>query len=212
MKNIASIRREYSLKFLDENSVSRDPILQFTSWWEEALESELTEVNAMTLSTVDENGRPSSRIVLLKDYGARGFVFFTNYNSRKANHLLKNPFASLVFFWPELERQVRVEGRAGKLSAEENDAYFRTRPFESRIGALASPQSEVVPDREFLEKRFQQLSTELRDKEIACPPTWGGFCIDPQRIEFWQGRKGRLHDRICYIKRTSDWEIIRLAP
>ncbi len=212
MNSIASIRREYSRQVLNESAVSADPVIQFASWWKEALESEVTEVNAMTLSTVDEHNRPSSRIVLLKDFSEEGFVFFTNYNSRKAQQLLLNPYASLVFFWPELERQVRIEGRAAQTSYEANDTYFRSRPLESRIGALASPQSSVIESREVLEDRFRELSAEFQDKEISCPEHWGGFAVKPERMEFWQGRPGRLHDRICYINTNGNWEIVRLAP
>jgi pyridoxamine 5'-phosphate oxidase len=198
---------------LNENEIERDPIKLFELWFEEAIAAKLPMPDAMTLATVAADGRPAARMVLLKQVDGYGFVFFTNYQSSKARQLESHPYAALVFFWPELERQVRVEGRVSKTSAEESAAYFKTRPRESQIGAWASPQSEVIPGREVLEQRARELAEQYHDREIECPPYWGGYRLRPDRIEFWKGRVGRLHDRISYELQPDDsWTIKRLAP
>ncbi len=211
--SIASIRRDYQLKSLSEQDVLTDAIQQFTIWWEEALKAEIDEVNAMTVSTTKADGRPTSRIVLLKGYDEKGFVFFTNYDSHKGQELIRKPFASLLFFWKELERQVRIEGKCEKISTEESDAYFYSRPLGSRLGAWASPQSQVIPNREVLENQAEQLTLKYSDGIVPRPPHWGGFRVVPHSIELWQGRSNRLHDRILYTKNeSSNWGIARLAP
>lgn len=210
--NIADIRKEYKQRSLDESDVVKDPVQQFSKWWEEAINSGIDEVNAMTLATADATGKPSARIVLLKGVDENGFVFFTNYNSHKGENIAANPFASLVFFWKELERQVRIEGTISKVSAEESDAYFNSRPAGSRIGAWASPQSKVIASRQVIEKKVQELEKDFDGKIIERPQHWGGYVVTPQVIEFWQGRPSRLHDRIRYTKVENGWKIERLAP
>lgn len=210
--NIADIRKEYKQRSLDESDVVKDPVQQFSKWWEEAINSRIDEVNAMTLATADATGKPSARIVLLKGVDENGFVFFTNYNSHKGEDIAANPFASLVFFWKELERQVRIEGTISKVSAEESDAYFNSRPAGSRIGAWASPQSKVIASRQVIEKKVQELEKDFDGKTIERPQHWGGYVVIPQVIEFWQGRPSRLHDRIQYTKVGNAWKIERLAP
>ena len=212
MSNIAAIRKEYMLRSLSENDVNKNPMKQFAAWWDDAIDSNIEEVNAMTLATVNEQGYPSSRIVLLKDFNENGFVFFTNYESRKGKSLSIHPKVSIVFFWKELERQIRVEGVVEKISEEESTAYFTSRPVESKIGAWASPQSEVIESRDFLESRFKNFEEKYSEIEIPKPPHWGGYIVKPSRIEFWQGRPGRLHDRIEYNKNNEGWTIDRLAP
>jgi pyridoxamine 5'-phosphate oxidase len=210
--DIANLRTEYKMEVLDERDVKADAIEQFSLWWNEALNSDIYEVNAMTLATADKSGRPLARIVLLKDYNADGFVFFTNYESRKGNDLAQNPAACLLFFWKELERQVRIEGVVEKIDAAESDAYFHSRPEGSRIGAWTSPQSQPIANRSFLENRYLELTEQYKEKEIPRPPHWGGYIVKPQKIEFWQGRISRLHDRILYTKHENGWKIERLAP
>jgi len=213
MSSIADIRRDYQLQSLLENDIQKNPIDQFSTWWNQAIESQIDEVNAMTLATVDANYKPSARIVLLKDFDANGFVFFTNYNSKKGLDMLSNKNVALVFFWKELERQVRIEGKVEKVSEDTSDAYFNSRPEMSRIGAWASPQSTVIPSREILETNFQNYQTEFEKKEINRPQHWGGYIVKPELIEFWQGRSSRLHDRIVYSKDANEgWNINRLAP
>jgi pyridoxamine 5'-phosphate oxidase len=212
MSNIASIRKDYMLRSLSEDDVNKNPINQFADWWDEAIDSNIEEANAMTLATVNEQGYPSARIVLLKDFNEYGFVFFTNYESRKGKALLNNPKAAVVFFWKELERQVRIEGVIEKISEEESTAYFTSRPIESKIGAWASPQSKSIESRTFLEERFKHYEQQFSNHDIPKPPHWGGYTIKPSRIEFWQGRPGRLHDRIEYNKNNEGWTIERLAP
>jgi len=213
MSSIADIRRDYQLQSLLENDIQKNPIDQFSTWWNQAIESQIDEVNAMTLATVDANHKPSARIVLLKDFDKNGFVFFTNYNSKKGLDMLSNKNVALVFFWKELERQVRVEGTIEKVSEDISDAYFNSRPESSRIGAWASPQSTVIPSREILETNFQNYQTEFEKKEINRPQHWGGYIVKPELIEFWQGRSSRLHDRIVYRKDGNEgWNINRLAP
>lgn len=210
-KNLSELRRDYSLQELSESSVATDPFVQFRNWFEEYLNSAPLEPNAFVLSTADADSRPSSRVVLLKGFDPRGFVFFTNYGSKKARDLDANPNASLNFFWPELERQVRVAGIAEKTSAEESESYFESRPTASRIGAWASKQSGILSDRKELEERFNEIRARF-DDEIPCPPFWGGYRIVPTSFEFWQGRRSRLHDRICYEKDDAAWKIFRLYP
>jgi pyridoxamine 5'-phosphate oxidase len=198
---------------LNEHEIERDPITQFQRWFDEAIAAKLPMPDAMSLATVTPDGRPTARMVLLKQVDAEGFVFFTNYNSNKAKQLEINPYAALVFYWPTLERQVRVEGKVSKTPAEESSAYFKTRPRESQIGAWASPQSEVISAREVLEERAHELAELYCDREIDCPAHWGGFRLAPDRIEFWKGRVGRLHDRILYeLQPDESWTIKRLAP
>jgi pyridoxamine 5'-phosphate oxidase len=210
--DIAAIRRDYSLRTLGENDVAKDPFLQFSKWWDEALASEIEEVNAMTLATATKTGLPSARIVLLKSFDENGFVFFTNYTSRKGSQLESNPQAALVFFWKELERQVRIEGTVEKTEAEESDTYFLSRPAGSRLGAWASPQSKVIADRRQLEENVARYTREF-GADIPRPAFWGGYLVRPSGIEFWQGRSNRLHDRIHYRKtEDGNWVIERLAP
>jgi pyridoxamine 5'-phosphate oxidase len=201
------------IEALDEKEIQRDPIKQFQLWFDDAIAEKLPMPDAMSLATVTPDGRPTSRMVLLKQVDADGFVFFTNYQSSKARQLEINPYAALVFYWPQLERQVRVEGKVAKTSAEESAAYFRTRPRESHIGAWASPQSEVISARDVLEQRAHELAEQYCDRDIDCPAYWGGFRLTPDRIEFWKGRVGRLHDRILYeLQPDGTWTIKRLAP
>jgi pyridoxamine 5'-phosphate oxidase len=198
---------------LDEKRVERDPIKQFQLWLDDAIAAKLPLPEAMNLATATPEGRPSSRMVLLKQVDHDGFVFFTNYHSAKAVQLEANPYAALVFYWPQLERQVRVEGKVVRTSAEESEAYFQTRPRESQIGAWASPQSTVIAEREVLEQRARELEEYYRDRAIECPGHWGGYRLRPDRIEFWKGRVGRLHDRILYeLLSDGTWTIKRLAP
>ncbi|WP_113922157.1 pyridoxamine 5'-phosphate oxidase [Cognataquiflexum aquatile] len=209
---LADIRIDYTLKSLDEKDVNVSPIDQFKIWVEEAHQSKVHEWNAMNLSTVRADGRPNSRIVLLKDVDT-GLVFFTNYNSAKGKELETNPFAAITFFWPVLERQVRFMGKVSKITPEESDEYFFSRPFASQIGAWASPQSEVIPDRTFLEEKEAKLLSEINEKSIVRPEHWGGYRLVPEEVEFWQGRSSRLHDRIHYQKEGEAlWKIERLAP
>lgn len=204
---------ETTIEGLDEKRIERDPVKQFQVWFDEAVAAKLPMPDAMSLATVTPDGRPTARMVLLKQVDADGFVFFTNYQSSKARQLEINPYAALVFYWPQLERQVRVEGKVTKTSAEESAAYFSTRPRESQIGAWASPQSEVISAREILEQRAHELAEQYCDREIDCPEHWGGFRLNPDRIEFWKGRVGRLHDRILYeLQPDGAWTIKRLAP
>lgn len=211
-KAIADIRKDYSLKSLSETDVLKDPFDQFGTWWKEAVESNIDEVNAMALATVKPNQMPSVRIVLLKDFSEKGFTFFTNYNSSKGNEIEKNNNASICFFWKELQRQVRIEGNIFKTSAEVSDEYFNSRPEGSKLGAWVSPQSKIIPNREYLEEREKELIVKFGSKLIR-PEHWGGYILKPISFEFWQGRSNRLHDRIHYfIGSTNNWEIERLAP
>ncbi len=210
--NLADLRRDYSLKELSKSSVDTDPFEQFSAWMDEAFDSAVIEPTAMTVSTVDASGRPSSRVVLLKGFDASGFVFFTNYESKKGSDLAANPNASLHFFWPDLERQITICGTAEKIACVESESYFATRPVESRIGAWASKQSSVLGDRKELESRVAEIRERFADGKIPCPPFWGGFRVTPSRIEFWQGRESRLHDRIVYEMDGDIWRIVRLSP
>jgi pyridoxamine 5'-phosphate oxidase len=208
---IANIRQDYKLKSLLEEDVKKDPIEQFSTWWDEAVNSEITEVNAMTVATSTPDGVPAARIMLLKNFTNEGFIFFTNYRSRKGTMLAQNPHAALVFFWKELERQVRIEGIVSKVSEQESDAYFKSRPVGSRIGAWASPQSTPIAGRQVIEENVKKYSEQFGE-EIPRPPHWGGFIVKPSKVEFWQGRSSRLHDRLLYTKIGSEWAIERLAP
>ncbi len=209
----ADLRLNYTRGGLLETEAGADPIALFQTWFTQAIEAQLPEPNAMTLTTVSPAGRPSARMVLLKGFDARGFVLYTNYESTKGQHLAANPWAALVFWWAELERQVRIEGAVERVSAAESDDYFNSRPVGSRLGAWASPQSQIVRDRAQLETRLQELEAEYRDRPIPRPPHWGGFRVIPDRIEFWQGRPSRLHDRLRYQRQEDgSWQRDRLAP
>ena len=197
---------------LSESNMDPDPIRQFDRWFRLAKKSRIYLPNAMTLATATGDGKPSARMMLLKGYDHDGFVFYTNYESRKGQELIQNPHASLVMPWTELRRQVRIEGQVVKLSEEESDPYFQSRPRGSRIGAWASEQSSIIPDREAVQKQYREVSDKYRGQRIPLPPFWGGFRLIPNRIEFWQGRPKRLHDRICYIRENDTWNIVRLAP
>lgn len=210
--DIAAIRKEYTLKELDESQVHADPIQQFKIWFDEALGAEVPEPNAMNLATVDVNGRPTSRIVLLKGIEEQEFVFYTNYQSRKGQEMAKTPYVCLNFFWAELERQVRIEGKVKKVVAATSDAYFNSRPKGSRIGAHVSPQSTVIKNRAVLEETAERLQKEFENKEVPRPEHWGGYSVKPFLMEFWQGRASRLHDRILYEFIDGKWDIKRLAP
>ena len=212
-RSIADIRKDYMLHSLSEKDVAPNPIDQFTRWWDDALNSEIEEVNAMTLATVTAEGFPSARIVLLKGYTEEGFVFFTNYESHKGKELAQNPRACLVFFWKALERQVRIEGNVEKIAAADSEAYFQSRPVGSRIGAWASPQSTVISGREVIENNVIELEKKYANTLIPRPEHWGGYIVKPVNIEFWQGRSSRLHDRILYTaQKDLSWKIERLAP
>ncbi|RYZ18146.1 MAG: pyridoxamine 5'-phosphate oxidase [Chitinophagaceae bacterium] len=212
-KAIADLRKEYSSETLLEKDVEANPIHQFQKWWDQAISSELLEPNAMTLATSSTDGLPSARIVLLKGFDKRGFVFYTNYESFKAMQLEENPKACLVFHWKELERQVRIMGVVEKVATSESDEYYGSRPVGSRIGAWTSPQSKVIPDREWLEEEFDKRKTEFSNGDVPRPPFWGGYLVRPVIIEFWQGRFSRLHDRIQYtLEKNGAWKTERLAP
>ncbi len=210
-KAIADIRKDYKLQSLSESDVAPNAIEQFTKWWTEALNSNIEEVNAITLATATKEGKPRARIVLLKDYDERGFVFFTNYKSNKGEEMAANPQAALIFFWKELERQIRIEGEASMIDENESDVYFASRPQASRISAWASPQSKVIESRKILEENVEMYSKKFWN-DIPRPPHWGGYRVIPFTIEFWQGRSNRLHDRILYTREGKRWKIERLAP
>jgi pyridoxamine 5'-phosphate oxidase len=210
-EELAGLRRDYAGAELSKSAVAAEPIDQFNIWFEEAVKAEIVDVNAMTLSTASKNGIPSARVVLLKGVDKNGFVFFTNYESRKASELLANPNAAVSFFWKELERQVIISGRVEKTSQEESEDYFKSRPIKSQLSAWASRQSSVIESREVLAKRVEELKSKF-GTEIPLPPFWGGFRLLPESFEFWQGRPSRLHDRICYKRAGESWEIFRLSP
>jgi pyridoxamine 5'-phosphate oxidase len=211
-KDVADLRKDYRLASLDEQDVARDPLQQFERWWKEATAGQIDEPNAMTLATSTPEGHPSARIVLLKSFDADGFTFFTNYESQKASEMAVNPHVSLLFFWRELERQVRIDGIVSKTSAAISDEYYNIRPMGSRIGAIASPQSRVIPHRSFLEEQVRIIAEKYVLEEPRRPDYWGGYAVKPLRMEFWQGRSSRLHDRISYRLEGSEWKIERLAP
>ncbi len=210
--NIADIRKDYKLQTLLEKDVDKDPIEQFSKWWHEAAKSDIEELNAMTLATCTKDGMPSARIVLLKDFSHEGFMFFTNYESQKGKELAHNPNAALVFFWKELERQIRIEGTVERVSEQVSIDYFLTRSVASQIGAWSSPQSKKIDNREVIESNVTQYQTQFQDTPMIKPPHWGGYIVRPKHIEFWQGRRSRLHDRIVYNLENQHWLISRLAP
>lgn len=210
--SIAHLRKDYQLASLSENDVSDNPLTQFATWFEQAMKAEVPELNAMSLSTVNGEGKPSSRIVLIKEFDQRGFSWFTNYDSRKGQELEQNPHAALLFFWSALERQVRIEGRIEKISVQENDTYFHSRPLGSRQSALASAQSQVIASREALEQQLAEVVNQYGETPPR-PEHWGGYRLVPNLVEFWQGRSSRLHDRIVYHRlEDGSWEIQRLQP
>ena len=211
--SLSDLRREYALAGLKESDLDPSPFKQFDKWFQQALAAGLPEPNAMTLATATPDGKPSARVVLLKGFNEHGFVFFTNYESQKGRELSANPHAALVCYWIELERQVRISGRVSRVSAEESEDYFRSRPVGSQLGAWVSRQSQVVSGREILEDKLEELTQEYQSKPIPLPPYWGGYRVAPDTIEFWQGRPNRLHDRLRYTRQSGDqWLIERLSP
>ncbi len=212
-KTVADLRKDYTLQGLSETDIDPKPFIQFRKWFDQACSAKLPEPNAMTLATATPDGKPSARMVLLKDFDARGFVFFTNYNSQKGQELAENPQAALVFWWAELERQVRISGHVEKVSENESDKYFYSRPFNSRLGAWVSNQSEIIPSREILEQSMEELQKKYQNQDVKRPPHWGGLRVIPMEIEFWQGRPSRLHDRLRYTCTDNNtWKIERLSP
>ncbi|TAH02703.1 MAG: pyridoxamine 5'-phosphate oxidase [Sphingobacteriales bacterium] len=210
---VQNLRLDYKSASLLETDVHQNPIIQFDIWFKQALDAQVLEPNAMTLATATANGLPQARIVLLKEFDAQGFVFYSNYDSQKGLTLLENPYAALVFFWGDLERQIRIEGVVERVSEAESEAYFKLRPRGSQLGALVSPQSTVIANRDFLEDKLQKLEKQFTNKDIPKPQHWGGFRVIPNKIEFWQGRRNRLHDRIVYTHQKDDsWKKVRLAP
>lgn len=214
MKNtdISNLRRDYLLTELNETNVKTDPFDQFNVWMEETIKANLIDPSAMILATASKNAAPSVRVVLLKGIDSEGLIFFTNYESRKGKDIYENPQASLLFFWKELERQIRISGEVKKVSKKESEEYFHSRPYESQLAALASKQSSIISDRQYLEEKFEELKKEFNGKRIPLPSFWGGFKLIPESFEFWQGRENRLHDRISYLKGKNNWKIVRLAP
>ncbi len=211
--SMADLRVMYAREALSENDVALDPIVQFKHWFDHAVSAKIIEPNAMTLATVSPEGRPSARIVLLKEIEGRDFLFYTNYDSRKGQELSANPNAALIFYWPELERQVRIEGEVGRVRRSQSEAYFATRPRASQLGAWVSSQSRVVSSREELEQKLAELEARYEGAPVPAPDFWGGFRVKPLRIEFWQGRRSRLHDRLLYsLEDTGSWRIERLSP
>ncbi|MEO6850855.1 MAG: pyridoxamine 5'-phosphate oxidase [Mucilaginibacter sp.] len=212
-EDIQNIRNEYQASSFSESDANANPIKQFEKWFNEALETEMHEPTAMTLATATHDGRPSARIVLMKGFDNDGFIFYTNYLSRKGKEIAKNPLGALTFFWGPMERQVRIEGTIEKISKEGSERYFHTRPRESQLGAVASPQSQEIADRGIIEKKLEEAEALYKDKEVLKPSYWGGYILKPRLIEFWQGRRSRLHDRIAYKKiDNKNWKKVRLAP
>ncbi len=212
MSNLYQMRHEYAAGSLNEEEMAADPIQEFDKWMDAAIAAGLSEPNAMTVATATPDGKPSARVVLLKEFSNDGFVFFTNYNSRKGRELKANPFAAVLFDWHDIERQVRIEGSIEKLSEEASDEYFNSRPESAKIGAWASPQSRIVKDREELERLQEEIEDQFDEMEVHRPGHWGGYLIKPVSIEFWQGRPNRMHDRIVYYKTEERWTVHRLAP
>ncbi|MBA3705641.1 MAG: pyridoxamine 5'-phosphate oxidase [Bacteroidetes bacterium] len=211
-KYINALRHDFAKETLDEKDVNPHPILQFEKWFKEAVDAKVNEPNAMTIATATKEGKPSARIVLLRNFDENGFIFYTNYTSRKGVEILENPNAALLFFWPELERQVRIEGILQKQTPEESAVYFQSRPRTSKLGAWTSEQSKVIASRKVLDEEYKKLSEKYPDEKVPCPPYWGGYVLKPVSIEFWQGRPSRLHDRILYTLKNNNWKIERLAP
>lgn len=212
-QDIAGIRKDYQLASLDEVSTAQNPMDQFEHWWKEAIQSNIDEVNAFVLSTIGLDGAPAGRVVLLKGFTPEGFVFFTNYESNKGKEIAANPIVSMNFFWKELERQVRITGSIKKVSTEESEQYFHSRPLGSQVGAWTSPQSQVIPDRAYLENLMNENLAKYKEGNVPLPPHWGGYMIQPTTIEFWQGRSSRLHDRLKYtLNQDHSWTKVRLAP
>jgi len=209
---LRDIRTNYQKYELNEETVNNDPILQLTAWLNDAIENQKADPTAMVLSTIDREGNPESRVVLLKELKAEGLIFFTNYGSKKGHQITINPHVSVVFFWPELERQVRIKGKAEKISEADSESYFLSRPLDSQLGAWASPQSEVIESRNVLDDNYAHFKQHFENQEITKPPRWGGFLIRPVYFEFWQGRSNRLHDRLEYLPAKKSWQIRRLAP
>ena len=210
---VADMRESYHTDGLDESTIENNPIKLFKSWFNHAVKQDILEPNAMTLATADENGKPSARIVLLKDFDERGFVFFTNYKSIKGRQLEQNPNAALVFWWVSLARQIRIEGKVKKVSAAESDAYFNSRPLGNQLGAVVSNQSKKIPSYSYLENQFEEISKKYKNKKVERPDYWGGYRVKPAMIEFWQGRENRLHDRLGFTKTDSNkWKLDRLSP
>jgi pyridoxamine 5'-phosphate oxidase len=209
---INSLRHDFSKKSLDEKEVDSDPVKQFSKWFHEAVEAKVNEPNAMTVCTAAKDGKPSARILLLRNFDDSGFVFYTNYKSRKGEEITDNPHGALLFFWPELERQVRIEGILEKQTAAQSDLYFSSRPRASKLGAWTSPQSKVISDRHILDEEYKKLEKQFSDDNVPRPPHWGGYVLKPSTIEFWQGRPSRLHDRLLYTFKNGSWKIERLAP
>ncbi len=209
--DLRNMRLSYEQDQLSEANIDKNPFVQFKFWFDQVVKAKIVEPNAMTIATATKTGTPSARVVLLKSFDEIGFIFFTNYGSRKGKELLENPFASLLFWWKEFERQVRIEGWIEKISRNESEQYFNLRPLKSRYGALASNQSEAVVGREILEKKFAKLEKQFGENP-PMPENWGGYKLIPNKFEFWQGRRDRLHDRICYEKVKDDWKIFRLQP
>ena len=209
---LRDIRTNYQKFEFTEETVNNDPILQLTAWLNDAIENQKADPTAMILSTIDREGNPESRVVLLKELKAEGLIFFTNYDSKKGQQISMHPQVSIVFFWPEMERQVRVKGKVEKISENDSENYFLSRPIESQLGAWASPQSQVIESREVLDQNYRLYQEYFKNREIEKPPHWGGFLIRPEYFEFWQGRSNRLHDRIAFQKSNEVWDIFRLAP
>lgn len=209
---INTLRHDFSRQTLSEKDVNPNPILQFEKWFKEAVDAQVNEPNAMTVCTATKDGKPSARILLLRNFNKNGFVYYTNYHSRKGKELAQNPHCALLFFWPELERQVRIEGSIEKQTPEESDMYFNTRPRTSKLGAWSSEQSAVIANREVLDKEYELFSAKFPDEQVPRPPHWGGYVVKPVSIEFWQGRTSRMHDRILYSQINGLWKTERLSP